>query len=81
MTSADIARRDLDDGPTLRAHYPSTAPLEVKEMPPALSKTLENFVGQLDVLTQVSFNVGWLSAGFKMSQGCAQNKINVTGIA
>ncbi|XP_022104987.1 POC1 centriolar protein homolog A-like isoform X1 [Acanthaster planci] len=52
MTSADMERRDLEEGRGINTHHSSTVPLEVKEMPPALSKTLENFVGQLDVLTQ-----------------------------
>ena len=66
MTSADMERRDLQEGPGLTAQPPTTAPLEVKEMPPALAKTLENFVGQLDVLTQVRIGVG--SQG--MAGGC-----------
>ncbi len=59
VTSADMERRNLrgqqqSDAMSLdEPRGPTTAPLEVKEMPPALSKTLENIVGQLDVLTQV----------------------------
>ena len=57
VTSADMERRHLHQSDAMSldepTRGPTTAPLEVKEMPPALSKTLENIVGQLDVLTQV----------------------------
>ena len=33
----------------------STTPLERRDIPPQLSETLEHIVGQLDVITQVSF--------------------------
>nr|XP_054751547.1 POC1 centriolar protein homolog B-like [Lytechinus pictus] len=55
ITSTDQERRGMVNGigPSLHPPpLPSTVPLEVKEIPPGLAQTLENMVGQLDVLTQ-----------------------------
>ena len=65
----DNGAMSFDDEPRACGGGPTTTPLEVKEMPPALSKTLENIVGQLDVLTQVSVMVELFLGGENTGMG------------
>lgn len=57
ITSGDMEARGLHSERTPGRVASTTAPLEVKEMPAGLAKTLENIVGQLDVLTQVTMGL------------------------
>ena len=55
MTSADHQRRFNTSGESAHGLHtaPTTQPLEAKSIPPEMSNTLEQIVGQLDILTQV----------------------------
>ena len=59
LTSGDQASRlgsMLENGTSSSSFARSaTQPLEAKSIPPQLSNTLEHIVGQLDILTQVSY--------------------------